>query len=320
MHKRMLPILLSCTLVSACGGSSPNGIAGPGSALPLSSANAQAATKASYESANRSTGFADVGGGAGFSAGDPGNVSKASGGAHPGFYVNILNKVPFGPEVVPCAIDGTMTLSGDLANPLTLTAGDTIKVVSDGCDDGVGEIVDGEINLTITSFSGDVLAGLYRVGMDVLMTALTVTTASDVVTSDGDTSVTLDTLQAPFVAAIVSGDRVTTSSNASTETLTNFGSDTTVDAGVDPTEFTMAADGTLDSSQLAGVVSYSTPVRFEGLGTDYPHTGTLLVQGEASAARLVAIDNVNVRIDIDADDDGTFEESIETTWEALTGS
>jgi hypothetical protein len=67
-------------------------------------------------------------------------------------------------------------------------------------------------------------------------------------------------------------------------------------------------------------VSYSTPVTFEGFDLDYPGTGEFLVEGDNSSARLIAIDNVNVRIEVDTDGNGTVDETINTTWAELTAS
>jgi hypothetical protein len=64
-------------------------------------------------------------------------------------------------------------------------------------------------------------------------------------------------------------------------------------------------------------VRYTTPVQFTGFDVDFPSTGELLVSGNNSSVRLVALDNVNVRIDLDNDGNGTVDESIQTTWLAL---
>jgi hypothetical protein len=82
----------------------------------------------------------------------------------------------------------------------------------------------------------------------------------------------------------------------------------------------LSASGTLDSTQLAGVVQYSTPVTFAGEGFDYPSSGALLVEGENSSARLTAIDNVNVTIEVDSNGDGVIDDTINTTWADLTSS
>jgi len=43
---------------------------------------------------------------------------------------------------------------------------------------------------------------------------------------------------------------------------------------------------------------------FEGFDADYPRTGEILVSGASSSVRLIAVDNINVRIEIDTNDVG----------------
>ena len=321
MNRLLFTVLLSTLVISACGGSDPDttGQQPTSSPLDLTPANAQTAAKVSYAAAIGSGELTDVGGSIGLSAGAPGAQAKFSAAAwNSGFLVNVMQKIPFGPDTLPCADSGTMTLSGDIADPLTLSAGDTFQVVFSACDDGFGEVVDGTLNYTVSAFAGDLLTGRYVLGMDAILTNFQVTTAADVMTSNGDTSVTLDTMVAPFVSSTVAGNSMTVDTNSSSETLSGYSYNQTVDAGVSPSPYTMTAQGTLDSSQLAAVVSYMTPVMFEGFGVDYPDSGELLVTGNNSSVRLVAIDNVNVRIDIDNDGNGSVDESINTTWAALT--
>jgi hypothetical protein len=46
----------------------------------------------------------------------------------------------------------------------------------------------------------------------------------------------------------------------------------------------------------------------------------LLVEGDSSTARLIAVDAENVRIQIDNNGDGTVDDTLEMTWdELLTG-
>ena len=75
-----------------------------------------------------------------------------------------------------------------------------------------------------------------------------------------------------------------------------------------PPRFVLDAQGTLESSLLSGEISYSTPVSFEGLGLGYPDSGEWLIDGEDS----------NVRIEIDSNDDGCSDETINTAWAELT--
>ncbi len=79
----------------------------------------------------------------------------------------------------------------------------------------------------------------------------------------------------------------------------------------------MATRGTLTTTRLADSIAYSTPVTFEGIGSNYPHTGEFLVVGENSSARLVVDNDVDVHIDIDSNGDTVVDETIVTTWAEL---
>lgn len=320
-QRRLQTATLAATvLIAACGGGGgPDGVQDPVAGFAISAGNAETVAKLSYEAALGSADLADLGGTLGMTATDPGGASKPSSGAQAaGFLVNVMQKIPFGPDVFPCAVSGFVTLSGNIANPVTLTAGDYFLVQSDACDDGLGEIVDGDLSFTVTEFSGDVLTGAYLVSMDALVDNLQVSTADDTMTSDGDTRITLDTRTALFVTASVSGNSLTTDSNASSETLTSYSSVQTLDIGGPQALYTRIASGGLQTTRLSGSVSYTTPVMFEGIGESYPHTGEFLISGERSSARLIAIDDVNVRIEVDSNGDGTIDNTIDTTWADLT--
>jgi hypothetical protein len=143
-------------------------------------------------------------------------------------------------------------------------------------------------------------------------------TGTDTSTNNGDATVSLDYTQSPFLEAGVSGSSMTIDSNSSSETLSNYASRQTIDAGVQELPYTMTAFGTLDTTELDGIVQYSTPVTFTGEGFDYPSSGSMLVEGEDSSARLTAVDNVDVTIEVDANGDGVIDDTINTTWADLT--
>lgn len=231
------------------------------------------------------------------------------------FLHGVVAKVPVGPETVPCDVSGTMTVSGDIANPLTLTAGDNFLIEADACDDGTGSVVDGTIDFTVDEFSGDLTTGMYLLTMTVNLTDFQVAAAGEVVTSNGDSTVSIDTRSLPFVAVSVNGNRLTVDSNMRAATLSAYEANQTVDDGAAGSPYTMIASGTLDTTDLAGIVAYSTPVQFEGSGGGYPFTGELLVSGANNAsARLIALDDVNVRIEIDTDGDGNVDATVDTSW------
>lgn len=316
----LLAICTTLALASCGGGSSFNGGSTETStSLGLTSANVLTAASVSYRAAFASGDLANVGGNIGASAAAPGSAAPTDSMQLAGFLVSALQQIPFGPDTFPCVVSGSVTISGDIANPLTLTAGDTFSIDATACDDGIGEIVDGLISMTVTDFSGDFLSGTYLLGMRALLDSLQVTTATDVISSTGDASIALDTSATPFVSASVSGASMMTSRNASTETLMSYATEQSVDAGITPPPYTLTSRGSVDSSQLADLVSYSTPVQFQGDGIDYPHTGELLMTGGNSSARLITLDNVNVRIELDSDGDGAVDVTVDTTWDALIG-
>jgi hypothetical protein len=330
MRFKTICATIPLTLLAACGGSSNDGgNAGtppPPASLAISAGNAAEVSGAAYGAATSSGELTDLSGSAGIMGGGAGSFSKATvNGQVKATVGGLAQQVPIGSGPVDCLVNGTVDISGDIQDPIAVTAGiltpgDTFSVEYVACDDGVGEILDGRIDMVVGDpFTGNISNGAYELTMDIEISNFQVTTATDVITSNGDTSTTLNTLAAPYIEASVGGNSITVDANAGSETLSAYSSEQTFDGRVAPAPYTMAAAGTLDSTQIGGVVDYSTPVTFEGVDTGYPTAGVLLVEGENSAARLVAQANgVDVVIEIDADGDGVFEDTINTTWEALT--
>ena len=326
MKRASLPVLISLSLLAACGGSdnetNNSGNPPPGAAAPITSGNGLLVAQVTYQSASSSGDFAGL-------AASNGLTGNAGGGLYkpavnqPGI-IDSLMQVAI-PEIVsPCAVSGTVTISGNLEDPVTptLSAGDTIRAEYDNCDDGIGEVIDGRIDFEVDAFSGDALGGLYDMTMTMLLDNFQVTTAEDVLLANGDGTASLNTLQTPYVEASVRGQSMLTASNTSTETLSNYSSAQTYDGTLSPAPYTLLASGTLDSSQLSGSVTYSTPVVFEGFDANYPYVGEMLIAGDASSARIIAQSNaVDVVIEIysNSTGEGTPDETITTTWAELAG-
>jgi len=319
--------LISLGFLAACGGSTTfdgtNNSPPPAAGFDIDSGNAMVVTGAAYGAAVMSGDLAGLAGNTGFTADGGGSVTKPAFDGQSGSVLGrFLQKVPLGPDVYDCLDTGTVTFSAEIVDPLVLAmgmlgAGDTFHVEYVACDDGAGEVIDGIIDMTVDAFMGDVLSGAYDMTMTMTVMDFQVTTADEVLTSNGDATAILNTMQAPYVEASVSGNSITMDTNTTSDTLTAYSSAQTLDAGVSPSPYTMDASGTLDSSRLAGIVTYSTPVMFEGFDTNYPHAGELFVEGENSSARLVADNDVDVHIDLDLDGDGTVDETIVTTWAEL---
>ncbi len=338
MKSSLLLTLSAISLLTACSGGNGfneeddgnNGgtVPGPGTGatLDITAVNVMLVTKVSYQAALSSGALAGFSSGTGLLASEPGGISKIESG------FAMSNKVgnPTANLVIPeltedCPLGGTMALSGQIADPadplapLTLTPGDFFNILYTMCDDGFS-VIDGGLFYEVDAFNGELASGLYSLTMTATFTDFQVATLEDELVSNGDVSVRLDTQQFPYLEAEVSGNSLTVDGTTSAVIMTVFSSLHAQDTGLEPSPYTQSSFGTIDSTSLSGVVSYSTPVEFEGSDADYPSSGEFLVTGSNSSARLTAVDNVNVRIDIDTDGNGTTDETINTTWAELDAS
>jgi hypothetical protein len=324
---RLVLSLSIALLLSACSGSSndtpppPTG-GGGGVSLNIDSANALPAIRVAYGATAQSV---DTGGlldDAGVASSPDGGFAKLTpSNAAPGFVVRFMQKDPLGPFVENCPSGGTTTLNLDV-NLITFAAGDLsigdqIFVDYAECNNGLGEVANGSMVFTVANYTGDLESGSYRLEMDVLLIDFAVTTATDTVTSNGDSTVIIDTTGDPMILLSISGNSLSSVSAASTETVTSFLTTQTVDTSTFPEPYTLNSSGTVDSSQLAGVIEFETPVTFQGMGAAYPFAGELLVSGVNSAVKLVVLTDTTVRIETDSDGDGVFESAEETTWDDI---
>jgi hypothetical protein len=332
MKRASISLLIPFIFIVACsgGGTTFHGNIDPpppAASFDIDSGNAMVVAGAAYGAVVSSGDLAGLAANTGLTLDAGGNFAKPAFGAEMGGALGrFLQKVPLGPDVYDCLVPGgTVTFSAEIVDVVLLAAGmlsvgDTFLVEYVNCDDGAGEVIDGTIDMTVDAFDGNVLPpSAYDMTMVMNVTDFQVTTATDVQTSNGDATARLNTLQALYVEASVSGNAMTMDTNSTSDTLSAYSTAQTLDVGVSPSPYTMSASGTLDSSQLAGVIRYSTPVTFVGFDANYPHTGELFVEGENSSARLVADNEVDVHIDIDLDGNGTVDETIVTTWAELEG-
>jgi hypothetical protein len=240
-----------------------------------------------------------------------GRVMKPGGG-------NAWSQIPVGPEATLCDVDGSVTVSGNIASPLTVTAGDFLDYSWDNCDDGLGQVISGFIGMTFTEFEGDLLAGRILLGVSLAIGNFRVTDGADFNLTNGDLALTIDSRTQPKIVVTTLGSSLAISNRNSRETLTDFSSIVTEDTSVFPSSFTVDATGTVSSTQFNGFVNYDTPVAFQSTGAGYPFAGEMLVVG-ANNARIwiFAISDVDVRIEADYNGDGAPDATIDTTWDAL---
>lgn len=327
MKRVHLGILATSLLVGACGGGDGDGTfgigGGPASSdlLPITSTNGVQVARLSYVAALSSGGFAEIGSLPVGAAPDNGATVAHVLPTGEDLMLDVISMIPFGPEEFECFADGSYFLSGDIADPFSPnpTPGDTYRIEYVNCNDSES-VINGVIDMTIADFSGDFALGTYLLAVNAVVTSLSIITADDTFTGEGDTSITVDSTDAPFVSTSVSGTTMSQSTNAGSQTLDNYGSTNTLDGNQVPEEFTMTAYGTLGSSDLAEDVDYTTPMTFRGFVPAYPHEGELLIQGDNSSARLIVLDAEMVRVEIDNNADGVVDYSEDMTWDAFLGN
>ncbi len=231
---------------------------------------------------------------------------------------NGWSQVPLGPETTRCDIDGSVTVVGDIANPLTVTEGDFLDYEWDNCNDGSGQVVDGFIGMTFTDFEGNLLSGRILLGIALDLEAFRVTESAEFNLTDGGMALTIDSRTQPNTIVTTRGSSLVVTNSTGTETLTNFASTVTENTSVAPSSFTTDATGTVSSTLFGGSVNYQMPAAFASTGEEYPYAGEMVVTGTSNARiRIIALNAVSVRVQADYDGDGAPDATIDTTWAAL---
>lgn len=239
--------------------------------------------------------------------------------AHPVGRQAMGSIVPVGPETENCQVSGSVTVSGDLADPNTISAGDWIRFEFDGCDDGTGALLDGIFQLDFVSISG-FETGLVDLVMDVTLDGFHATENGETSSGHGTVRLAVDTTMPPLSSLAMSTAELATTAGAVSHTLRAYNRTVTIDEGVFPVAATLEAEGALESSEFEGEVTFETVVPFQASGESYPFTGELLITGANDASiRLIALDEVNVRLEIDVDGDAAVDVTLDTAWAEIAG-
>ena len=298
--QQSFPAILCIVLVAACSGSGDGSVASTPPPSSMAKIDASSAATIAGEVVD-----------AVFASGSFGDVV---GGGRSGGLLGFFASVPIPGTTTQCAVDGSVTVSGQVLDLNTLSDGDRLRLEFFDCNDGAGQVLNGIYEIVINSFSGDLLQGLVDLNATVTFDGIEVIEGSQMASLNGAVTLNLDTSMPPMTSVSVSGASVSVSGNTASATLSVFQTDVTNDARVVPEAYTSAASGTLTSTLFEGTVNYSTPVPSQGFAGEYPYQGELLVTGaDGASVRLMALDNMNVRLEIDPGD-GSGIVTQETTW------
>ncbi|HEX5049284.1 MAG TPA: hypothetical protein VFX89_19385 [Gammaproteobacteria bacterium] len=221
----------------------------------------------------------------------------------------------FDPEMSQCTGGGTVTVSGNLANPLTLSPNDTILFVFASCAED-GATVSGRFAMRVTSFSGDLLNGAFTLGVSVDLTSFAVTADGETATANGTIAIAVSSSFAGTVSTTVTSSSFTIADGTTTVTLSDYSAARTLDTVAG--SFTLDAGGTVTSSAFSGSVTFDTTLLLTGTGDSFASAGELVITGANKGTIKVAVlDETSVRISVDANGDGTVDTIVDQTWEEL---
>lgn len=223
---------------------------------------------------------------------------------------------------VACITSGGANVSGSIATAGAFSANDQLNANFIGCTRN-NEGLEGEMNVAVSSFletSGDAYLLTGTVAQNDLLRFI-----------DGSCHAGTGTFNTSYDFVYSSTGHVGMDNSASEFDVWSGGrsqtlSDATVTAqimiGQQPVTVTRTSSGTITSEDLDGSFGYESvsPDVFliDGDSGTGPYSGELLVTGrDDSSIRIVALDERNLRLDIDFDGNSTVDEQVMTSWASL---
>jgi hypothetical protein len=226
---------------------------------------------------------------------------------------------PAGPTAYDCPASGTFLVSGIVADPDTVTAGDSVAYESSACDSDTGYMVDGVHSLDITSVVGDVPSGQFELAKTLSFTDFQGASPTLVTTLNGDHTAVIDTRVANTVTTAFSGKSLAIKEEQITVTMRNYSGSVSLQTII-PFGYTVDTGGNANSSVVVGSFDYWTNEPFEQLIGENPSNGILDVFGaDNSTARLVVEDTTTVHVQLDANGSTNYEVSTKMTWDEFLG-
>lgn len=213
-----------------------------------------------------------------------------------------------------CSLGGQILITAEVAAEGTFTPGDAVTAFFDNCQEA-SSTTDGAVDALVNSLEGDIAAPPFQLDLNVALTDLTITTGESSAVSEGAITATLASETPDDLTIVLTGDSLATTVDGVATTLSAF--TITLTDNVVTGDYTVDANGTLNDDNL-GAFDFAHAAPFAGVGNEFPSSGSLIVTGEGgTSATLTALDNANVRIELDTDGDGEADETIDRTWEEL---
>ena len=224
-----------------------------------------------------------------------------------------------------CAGGGTLTIvDNDRNGNQQADAGDSVSLTANNCSFD-GEVLNGQLSVTLNSATGNFESGYpYTLSGVLSFQNLTAQSATTRVVANGSMTMTVDA-RSDFnqsVALAIDSFAVsrTYAGVTSSQTLTKYNTSLKVSPTGSGADWTSSVRGILTSSTIdSKSVSIDTPLSFVRSGNQaYPASGQAIILGAAgSKVQVTAISSTTVKIDLDADGNGTYETSVNKVWSEI---
>lgn len=223
-------------------------------------------------------------------------------------------------ETMPCTTSGSISITfDDIDNNQELSTGDSMSFAANDCiEDGM--VMNGSVSINNVTVSGDPQTPLSPYSMQFRIQAnnFTVTEGIESVALNGSMTIAESTSDGVLFTHSISGSSIQVTEGGVTAGLSNFTIEASEDNSILPYAYTLDLNATVSSPEIGGSVSIVTDIVFAGFGIDYPSSGQATITGaNNSRVTLIALNSIDVRLEIDADGDGAADTITDTTWDAL---
>lgn len=234
------------------------------------------------------------------------------------------------PITLNCEYSGSFTSNFiDADSSGAASAGDSLTISFAACRSSADDRIDGSLGISISTYS--ISGGLAAFDGAMSMQALTVQEGTRTASMNGNVTLSyaeLSSTQTRFImVAGASGLLASTNEGSGTANADSiafepgFGMNllATDNTSLGTASYSSATlDGVFSASSIGGRVTLETSEPVLRYDTDdYPRDGTLRMLGNASALRLQILDATTVRLDLDANLDGTYEATKDVLWSTL---
>lgn len=219
-----------------------------------------------------------------------------------------------------CASGGSLTVTKtDLNGNNQADVGDSVSLVASNCV-FQGSTLNGGLSLTLNSINGNTSAPPFAAAFTMTFSNLSARSATATSTGNGTLVLALNVKSSTDQSFSLTASKFTTAATYGSATYNRSIEGYTVNMGLTASTSTTSATGTLTSSAFdSKFVTIDTPVPFvRQLSQPRPASGQATVTGANGATvRLTALSSTQVRIELDADANGTYETSVIKLWSEL---